>query len=162
VKRHGLWIGLAIAAVTLVIDQASKAAVLAHFSDDAERVLPVMPSLNFVLVANHGVSFGMLNTGGSWQAWVFSALALAISAGLVHMLRRAGSWWAVAGEGMIIGGAVGNMIDRLRFGSVVDFVDFYIGSWHWFVFNIADAAICIGVGLLLLDSLLTRPESPKA
>ncbi|HLY56977.1 MAG TPA: signal peptidase II [Stellaceae bacterium] len=154
--------GLAVAAAVLVADQVTKWAVLAHFATADAPVLPVMPSLNIVLVTNHGVSFGMFNTGTGWRPWVFSGIAVVIVGVLAHLLRTARSRLVVAGMGLIIGGAVGNLIDRLRFGSVVDFVDFFIGEWHWYVFNAADAAICVGVGLLLLDGLLVRPESPKA
>jgi signal peptidase II len=160
--RHPLRAGLAVAAATLVVDQATKLAVLAHFADEIRPPVQLLPCLRIGYIANHGVSFGLFNGGGVWQPAVFSVVAIAIVAGLVHVLRSARSWINVAGIGLIIGGAIGNLADRVRLGSVVDFVDFYIGTWHWYVFNIADAAICVGVGLMLLDSLLTRPESPKA
>jgi signal peptidase II len=160
--RRPLAIGLGIAALALVADQATKTAVLAHFSGGEDRIVTLAPFLNLVLVANHGVSFGLFNTGAGWRPWLFSGVAIAIVGVLLWLLRTQKSPFNVAGMGLIIGGAIGNLIDRVRFGSVVDFVDFHIGDWHWYVFNVADAAICVGVGLLLLDSLLARPESPKA
>ena len=160
--RRPLVSGLVVATVVLVLDQASKALVLARFGGAEDRIVPVAPCLNLTLVANHGVSFGLFNTGTGWRPWVFSLIAVAIVGVLLHLLRTARNRIVVAGMGVIVGGAIGNLIDRVRFGSVVDFVDFHFGAWHWYVFNLADAAICVGVALLLLDGLLVRPESPKA
>jgi signal peptidase II len=155
--------GFAVATMALILDQASKLTVLRHFSDvppDA-RIDAVMPSLNIRLISNRGVTFGLFNNDMGANALVFSVLALIIIGVLIWAMRRTRALHNVAAMGLIIGGALGNLIDRVRLGAVVDFLDFYIGSWHWYVFNVADAAICIGVGILLLDSLLTRAESPK-
>jgi lipoprotein signal peptidase len=154
-------LGFGLAALALVGDQVTKAMVLSYFAGSEEPVVRVAPFLNFVLLGNRGVSFGMLN-GGGFLPMLITIFGVAVTVGLIWSLWRTPSRWAAAGMGLIIGGAIGNLIDRARFGSVVDFVDFFIGDWHWFVFNTADAAICIGVALLLLDSLLRRPESPKA
>jgi signal peptidase II len=88
-------------------------------------------------------------------------LAAAIVIGLLFWLRRATQPLVVGGIGLVIGGAIGNVIDRLRFGAVVDFLDFHVAGWHWPAFNVADAAICVGVGLILIDSLLGRREMPN-
>jgi signal peptidase II len=159
--RRNLWIGLGIAALALIADQASKAAILAHFAAGGSPVVPLTPFLNFVLLGNRGVSFGLFNTGAGSGALIFSALAAAIVAVLIYSLWKTRSFLAVLGLGLIIGGAIGNLADRIRLGSVVDFIDFFIGSWHWYVFNVGDAAICVGVGFLLLDRLLQRPETPR-
>ena len=161
-RRDLVMLGAGLALLALVLDQWTKHLVLAYFDSGEPPVLHLMPSLNVVLVANHGVSFGLFNASGfSWQAYGFSALALVVAAALAVALWRTHSPWQAAGFGLIIGGAVGNLLDRLRLGSVVDFVDFFIGGWHWYTFNLADAAICTGVGLLLLDGLLPRVESPR-
>ena len=136
--------------------------MLAYFADATVPRLRVVPGLDLVLVGNTGVSFGLFNRGFTWGPWIFSLVALAIVAVLVQALRRASRLLPVTGMGLIIGGAIGNLVDRIRLGSVVDFIDVHRGDWHWYVFNAADAAICVGVALLLLDGLLTRPESPKA
>jgi signal peptidase II len=90
---------------------------------------------------------------------LFSLLAAAIVAVLVFWLSRVESPFLAVAIGLVIGGAIGNVIDRIRFGAVVDFLDFYIGSWHWPAFNIADSAICVGVAAMLLDGLLLRREA---
>lgn len=155
-------IGGIAALIVLVLDQLSKHAVLAYFETvTGPAFVPVTPFFNLALVANHGVTFGMFSGGDGFQPWIFSGLALVIVAGLLYTLWRTVAWQRALAIGMIIGGAIGNLIDRLRFGSVVDFLDFYLGSWHWYVFNLADAAICVGVGLMLLDGLLWQTESPK-
>jgi signal peptidase II len=147
-----LRLGVSTAVVVVVLDQITKGAVLAFFAG-MPRAVEVTPFFNLVLVWNRGVSFGMFG-GGSVPPWALSTLALAVAAALVLWLWRADNRPMAFGLGLVIGGAVGNAIDRLRFGAVVDFLDFHLGRYHWPAFNVADAAITIGVGLLLLDALL--------
>lgn len=155
-----LGLGLATALAVAVLDQLSKAAVLAHFAGrgfDADRVTPFF---NLVLTLNRGMSFGLFNTGGgATGAVLFSLVAAVIVAGLVFWLRRVRSPLLAVAIGLIIGGAVGNVADRIRHGAVVDFLDFHIGYWHWPAFNLADSAICLGVAVMLFDSLLLRREA---
>jgi signal peptidase II len=156
--------GIALAAIVLALDQLSKWALLDWMLPRApgERLVPVTSFFNVVLVWNRGVSFGMFNNGdGGLNAIAFSVLAAAIVIGLLFWLRRATQPLVVGGIGLVIGGAIGNVIDRLRFGAVVDFLDFHAAGWHWPAFNVADAAICVGVGLILIDSLLGRREMPN-
>jgi signal peptidase II len=155
-------LGLASAIVMLAADQASKAAILSRLGalPPEDRLLPVFSGFNLALVGNHGVTFGLFNNGGPANAIVFSVIALVIVIGLIWSLGRTRRSANAVATGMIIGGAIGNALDRLRLGAVVDFLDFYLGSWHWYVFNIADAGICVGVTILLLDSLLVGSESP--
>jgi signal peptidase II len=155
--------GLAVAAVVAILDQLGKAAILAHFAGrgfDGERIAPFF---NLVLTYNRGMSFGLFNpgagAGGGLNAVVFSIAAAAIVAGLVYWLSRVSSSLLAVAIGLIIGGAVGNVADRIRLGAVVDFLDFHVGPWHWPAFNLADSAICIGVAAMLLDSLLLRREA---
>jgi signal peptidase II len=154
--------GLAAAAAVAILDQFSKAAVLGHFAADdcslahQERVTWF---LNLVLTCNRGMSFGLFNNGPGVNALLFSLVAAVIVAVLVFWLWRVDSPFLAVAIGLVIGGAVGNVIDRIRFGAVVDFLDFYIGSWHWPAFNVADSAICVGVAAMLLDGLLLRREA---
>jgi signal peptidase II len=155
--------GLIVALIVLVADQVTKHLILTHLAPlpPDMRYMTFLPFMDFVLVANHGVTFGMFNNGGTANAVIFAILASAIVIGLVIWLRRVARWYVAIAIGMIVGGAIGNMVDRLRLGAVVDFIDFFIGSWHWYTFNVADAGICVGVCILLLDSLAGRAESPK-
>ena len=118
------------------------------------------PFFNLVLVWNRGVSFGMFNSGGAFAPWLLSGLALAVVVGLLVWLKRSDQLLTGLGLGLVIGGAFGNLIDRIRFGAVVDFLDFHLAGWHWPAFNLADAAICVGAVLMLADGLLVRRQPP--
>lgn len=150
-------LGLGMTVLILVLDQISKW-VIHDVVMVPPRAIPVFPGFNLVLVFNKGVSFGQLN----WlNSWALSALAVTISVALVFWLRKAETRLLAVALGIIIGGAVGNVIDRIRFGAVVDFLDFYIPgtAWpHWPAFNVADSAIVVGVGLILLDGLFAERE----
>ncbi len=147
------------AALALALDQLSKLALINLLSEHPDGIA-VLPVFNLVMVWNRGVSFGLFNSP-STQGWIFIGLALVMVAVLaVWMARVSGSWIAMP-LGFIIGGALGNALDRFRLGAVADFFDFHLDSWHFAAFNVADSAICIGVGLLLLDALFTGRESAK-
>ena len=142
-----------IAMITAVfVDQVTKALVVAN-ADVLSSGLPVFPGFNFVFGRNDGVSFGMLG-GLPW--WSLSTLAIFICAWLAVLLIRTHSRIEALALGAIIGGAMGNVIDRLRFRAVTDFLDFYIGSMHWPAFNMADVFVVCGVALLLAAPLLGR------
>ncbi len=151
-------LGLGVAVLIAIADQLSKLWVLRFFAAraDASAVAPVTPFFNLVLTGNRGMSFGLFNNDTAANAVVFTALAAAIVLGLLVWLRRAESLQLKLGIGLIIGGACGNVFDRLYRGAVVDFLDFYLGEWHWFAFNLADSAIFLGVVALLIDGLLGR------
>ncbi|MGI9506383.1 MAG: signal peptidase II [Geminicoccaceae bacterium] len=125
--------------------------------DFAENPIRVTSFFDLVLVWNRGVSFGMFNNAGAYGPMILSGIAIAVVLGLLYWLRQAENRLTVMALGLVIGGALGNVIDRFRFGAVVDFLDFHIAGYHWPAFNVADAAICVGAVLLLLDGLLT-PE----
>ncbi|MGI9510802.1 MAG: signal peptidase II [Geminicoccaceae bacterium] len=148
--------GLLIAVAIIALDQATKWLMLSGL-DLANNPIMVTSFFNLVLVWNRGVSFGMFNDAGDAGPWILSGLAIAVVIGLIYWLRQTGGWPTVTALGLVIGGAIGNVIDRFRFGAVVDFLDFHVAGYHWPAFNVADAAICIGAGLLLLDGLLS-PE----
>jgi signal peptidase II len=155
--------GLAVAVVVVVFDQLSKAAVLSHFAGRGfGEHDPVTSFFNLALTYNRGISFGLFNSGVGLSAAVFSFAAAAIVAMLIVWLRRASSPLLAVAIGLIIGGAIGNVIDRLRLGAVVDFLDFHIGSVHWPAFNLADSAICIGVAAMLLDGFFLRRDPHSA
>lgn len=141
---------LALAAGVVVLDQATKLAVLARFFHG--EVLPVTSFFNLVLAFNPGAAFSFLAGAGGWQKWFFVALALGISAWIILELRRhPGEGRLCLALSLIMGGALGNVIDRFAYGAVVDFLDFYWGGWHWPAFNVADSAICVGAVLMVWD-----------
>ena len=144
-----------IAVVVAVADQASKYFALTRLQDGD---VAAGPFLNFILAFNSGAAFGFLSDAGGWQNAFFVAIAIAVGVAIIFMLRqlKPGQTHIAVALMLVLGGAVGNLIDRLRFGHVVDFIDFYIGTWHWYTFNIADAAITIGAIVLALDALGVR------
>jgi signal peptidase II len=144
---------LILAAITVVADQASK--WLLQDMLLKQSTIEVIPGFfNLVMVWNRGISFGMLGGSNTVPPWVLSAIAVAICIALFFWLRAARSRWTAWAIGLVIGGAIGNVVDRARWGAVFDFADFYIGRWHWPAFNVADAAIVIGVLMLLGESLV--------
>ncbi|HLT00626.1 MAG TPA: signal peptidase II [Geminicoccaceae bacterium] len=142
--------GLAIAGVVVVLDQLTKWAILVWL----DRAIALTPFFNLVVVWNRGVSFGMFDSTSPLGPWVLSGLALAVVVLLLVWLRRVDHVLTATGLGLIIGGALGNVIDRVRFGAVLDFLDFHAFGWHWPAFNVADSAISVGAVLLLVDGLL--------
>ncbi len=143
---------------TLVADQASKQLLLGYLVK-AGAIVPVIEGFfRLVIVWNRGVSFGLLSGEGALPAWVLSAVAVAVCVGLFVWLRRTDRVFTGWGIGLVMGGAIGNVIDRARWGAVFDFADFHISHWHWPAFNIADSAIVVGVALMLIDSLVGEKQ----
>jgi len=142
-----------LSALVVLLDQATK--WLAEGMLDPYRPVPLMPLLNFTLMYNEGAAFSFLSNAGGWQRWLFAGFSLVMSVVLVVWLLRLGSRERLmaAALSLVTGGAVGNLIDRIHTGRVVDFIDVYVGNWHWPAFNVADSAITLGVVLLLLSSL---------
>lgn len=153
-------LAFALALAVLVLDQASKWAILAFVMAPPRR-LEVTPFFDVVLAWNRGVSFSLLQSDWPWGPYLLSGIALTVVGVLVWWLRRVGRAWPAAALGLAIGGALGNVIDRLRFGAVVDFLDLHAGDYHWPAFNLADSAITVGVAILIFDGLLRRPERSK-
>ena len=145
---------LTLAATVIGLDLVSKHVMLALIFDPPRRI-EVLPFLNFAPVWNPGISFGMLADGGDVMRYLVTALALAVAAWLIWKVPQFQRLERL-GAGLIAGGAIGNAIDRLRFGKVVDFIDVYVQTWHWPAFNIADAAITIGAGLWICSILVER------
>lgn len=153
-------LGAPLAALVLILDQLTKWLARDNLWEPPIRV-EVFGFLDFVPVENRGISFGLLQSEGGLGVWLISAFALVVSAGLGIWLYRTRRKWPALALGLIIGGALGNVIDRLRLGWVIDFIDFHVNTWHWPAFNIADAAITVGVGMLLIDGLFGTAKKPK-
>jgi signal peptidase II len=152
-RRRVAWFGLA--ALIVVGDQLAKWAVLGAFAP-GER-LALTGFFNLVLVFNKGAAFSFLAGAPGWQTPLFVAVAVvAIVVVSVLLARSPGDPLLCVGLALILGGATGNLIDRLRFGQVVDFLDFHAFGWHWPAFNVADSAITIGAAVLIFESLLRR------
>ena len=148
---------LAISLVVFGIDQLTKAVVLAML--DEQLPIVVTSFFNLVLVWNTGISFGMLAGLGDRSSWVLIGVTILIAAVVVVWLLRETATLPRLALALVLSGAIGNLIDRLRFGAVVDFLDFHLASYHWPAFNVADSAIVIGAGLLVVDGLLPRPSA---
>ena len=155
------WPYLLLAVVVIVLDQITKVAVLDHF-ELGERLPVIAGFFDLTLLYNRGAAFSFLAGHDGWQRWFFVLIALAASAFILHLLlgHRHERMFSVA-LGLILGGAVGNVIDRLLYGQVVDFLLFYRGSWYFPAFNVADSAITVGATLLILDELL-RMKNARA
>ena len=151
--------GLAIAILVVVADQASKIVVLNALGPF--QSVSVSSFFNLVLVLNTGISFGLFASGDTIARWFLIAVALSISGLLMRWLANSTDRLICVGLGMIIGGAFGNVIDRLVYKAVVDFLDFHLYGWHWPAFNIADSAITIGVVLFVFGSFFERRGHSK-
>ena len=149
-----LWLSLLV----VVLDQVTKWFAVGLL--DPFRPVPLVPLLNFTLMYNEGAAFSFLSSAGGWQRWFFAVFALVMTVVLVVWLLRLKPHERLTAMALslVAGGAVGNLIDRVLTGRVVDFIDFYVGDWHWPAFNVADSAITLGVVLLLLTSLRAEPE----
>lgn len=150
------WIAIILVAVGL--DQASKYFALQNL--EFRTPTAVMPSLNWTLNYNKGISFGLLNHQSSIIPFMLILVALALVIGFFIWLWNMPKtqFWQAFSVSLIIGGAIGNLIDRISLGYVVDFIDFYIGNWHWYTFNVADAFICIGAFMLAIYFYKQAPE----
>lgn len=157
--RWGLLTGL----VVLLADQASKWWVMNVLHLPDLHSVALLPVLNLTMVWNQGVTFGLLHQDGPAGAWILAGVAIAVVVALAIWMRRADRLLIACALGAIAGGAVGNVIDRIRFGAVVDFIHAHAFGWSWYVFNVADAAIVCGVAVLILDGLFparSRLQAP--
>lgn len=144
------WLGIAI--LVILSDQLTKIAITKLFAYGQSRV--VTSFFNLVLAYNKGAAFSFLSTESGWQRYFFTGIGIAAALFIIYLLKRhAGQrlfCWALS---LVLGGALGNVIDRIMYGHVIDFLDFHIGNWHWPAFNVADSAICVGAALFVLDEL---------
>ncbi|ABV35806.1 Signal peptidase II [Shewanella sediminis HAW-EB3] len=143
-----------VVVLVFIADQVSKQWVLTNF--ELHESVNLLPFFNFTYVRNYGAAFSFLSDAGGWQKWLFTFIAVAFSTILTIWLRKQPTkvWRLNLAYTLVIGGALGNLIDRLQHGYVVDFLDFFWNTSHFAAFNIADSAICIGAGLIILDSFI--------
>jgi signal peptidase II len=152
-KKQGMTLWLGIALLVLLMDQFTKVLVLSAFQLGDST--PITGFFNLVRVHNHGAAFSFLANAGGWQRWFFTVIGVIAALFMVWMLRsHPGQKLFSLAIALILGGAIGNVLDRLLHGYVVDFLDFYWGRWHFPAFNVADASISVGAALLILDEVL--------
>ncbi|WP_192457886.1 signal peptidase II [Musicola keenii] len=154
------WLWLAL--VILVVDLGTKQWVMTHFQ--LGESLPLIPFFSFTYAHNYGAAFSFLADKGGWQRWFFALIAVAVIVSLLVIMyrTRASQIAANIAYALIIGGAIGNLSDRLIHGYVIDFMDFFIGDWHYPTFNLADCAIVIGAFLVVVESFFSSPDKKTA
>ena len=153
---------LSITGLVIVLDQVSKWWMVSWLS--LYETVAIMPYFNLTMAHNHGAAFSFLAQAGGWQRWFFIGLAVVISVVLLIWLAKLKptAKLEALSLSLILGGAMGNVMDRIMYGYVIDFLDVYVGTSHWPAFNIADSAICIGAVLLILDSFKSEDKSQTA
>ncbi len=152
---------LSLSALVIVLDQITKAVILATMTP-YQDVIPVTSFFNLVHVHNTGAAFSLFADQAGWQRGFFLTVALVASLVILWLLRKGGGRTLYyAALALILGGAIGNVIDRMAHGHVIDFLDFYIGTWHWPAFNVADSAITVGAALLIWDGFRAPAPAPN-
>ena len=155
-RKNFSWLWLAL--IIIVLDQASKW----YFSSTMQLgdSINLLPGFNWTLAHNYGAAFSFLHDAGGWQRWFFAGIALVVSGGILFWLRSvpANARFLACALVLVLGGALGNLYDRMMLGYVVDFVHVYYGTWHFPAFNIADAGITVGAIMLLIDSLILEKK----
>lgn len=149
--------GVIIAAGVFITDRLSKWWIVNMFANSGEGT-EITPFLNIVFVMNTGVSFGLLQSDRTWVSWAFIFLAISIVIFLFIWLTRAESLGLAGGISLVLGGAIGNIVDRANYGAVIDFIDVHWGGLHWPAFNVADSAIVVGVTVIIIHTLIGSRE----
>jgi len=149
--------------IVIILDQITKAAATANLT--MFDPVAVMPMFNFTLMHNEGAAFSFLSDAGGWQRWFFTGLATIVSIAIIIWIKKLAAHEKAMAISLsfILGGAIGNLIDRVRFGYVVDFIDVYYDESHWPAFNIADSAICVGAAIMIIFSFREekKDKSPE-
>lgn len=159
ITRSVIW--LLFAGLIVLLDQVSKSWITSQLILGEVRVYTSY--FNLVLVGNPGAAFSFLADAGGWQRWFLALLSFIVSLVIgVILIRKPQAKWFNWGLSFLLGGAIGNLIDRLRFGVVIDFLDLHLGDWHWPAFNLADSAITFGVALLILDEIMRARNKHKS
>ena len=148
-----LWLSLVI----IIADQITKHLATKHLV--YQQANEIISGLNLTLVHNTGAAFSFLSEAGGWQRWFFVVLTSAVSLGLIYWLGTLAKQriWLAAALALVLGGALGNLWDRIMLGYVIDFIDVYYAQWHWPAFNVADSSICAGAGMLIIDAIWFDP-----
>lgn len=159
-RKNLQWLWLAAASIAL--DQWIKHVVASHFA--LYENVDVLPVLSWTLAHNYGAAFSFLDDAGGWQRWLFTGLAVVVSALLVGWLARlpAKSGWLACALTLVLGGALGNLWDRIQLGYVIDFIHVHYGTWHFPAFNIADSCITVGAIMLGIDALFLEKHRQTA
>ena len=155
--HKGHWLSVFLVVVMVVLDQYTKYLASAHLTYG--NPVYVMPFLDWTLLHNPGAAFSFLSNQGGWQRWFFTVIAVVVSVMLIVWIARleASKLLETTALALVLGGALGNLIDRVQLGYVVDFISLHYQSYYWPAFNIADSAICVGVGMLIVDMLRLKP-----
>lgn len=155
-KAASGWRWLWVALLVVLADRATK--LLAFYTLTLYSPQRISSFFNFTLAYNKGAAFSFLNDASGWQMWLFGSLAVLVSVSILIWLRRLSSlqrWMSVA-LSLIMGGALGNLWDRIQYGYVIDFLEFHMSTWSWPAFNIADSAICVGAFMIIVDTFFAR------
>lgn len=149
-----------LSGLVVVLDQVTK--WMASHWLELHVPYPVFSWFNLTLAHNTGAAFSFLSDASGWQRWFFTILTLIVSAFIVAWMRRLklDERWTAVGLALVLGGAIGNLIDRLLYGHVIDFIQWYYDRWYWPTFNIADSAITVGAAILIIHGLFFQPSSP--
>lgn len=147
-------LGFSAALITLILDQATKLYTLFVYDLPVKEPVALTPFINLIVVWNRGISYGLFQQNSDLGRWVLIVISILAAVGLSIWIRRTSTRLLAASLGLIVGGAIGNVIDRLAYGAVFDFIQLHFGAWSWYVFNVADAAIVAGVVGLLYDSFV--------
>ncbi|MCX7125956.1 MAG: signal peptidase II [Gammaproteobacteria bacterium] len=147
-KTASPWILLSV--LIIALDQLTKYLVQQNIA--AHQTIKIFPFLNFILRFNDGAAFSFLGAQNGWQIYLLSGISIAVSLVLIIWLTRLArsEWWIAVPVSLVLGGALGNLIDRVRYGFVTDFIDFHVKNWHYATFNVADSAVCVGAAWLIL------------
>ncbi|EKO3441841.1 signal peptidase II [Vibrio fluvialis] len=159
-KQSGVrWLWLAL--LVFVADITIKLVVMNSMGYGWENRIEILPFFNLLYAHNYGAAFSFLSDQAGWQRWLFTGIAFAVVGLLAFWMRRLPSSdkWNNMAYALIIGGAVGNVFDRVVHGFVVDYLDFYWGTYHWPAFNLADSAICIGAAMIILDGFRGKKQT---
>lgn len=154
--RHGFLLAL----IVLAADQLSKWWILESFNLPQKGSVELLPFLNFTMVWNKGISMGLMTANGDLGRWILVAVTSIVTIALIVWLARCSDKWLSLALGALIGGALGNIIDRIVYGAVADFIHLHAFNWSFYVFNVADAMISLGVIILLFDGLRSEDKSP--
>lgn len=154
-------LGFSAALITLVLDQATKLYTLFVYDLPVKEPVAFAPFVNLIVVWNRGISYGLFQQNSELGRWGLIVISILAAIGLCLWIRRTTAKLLAASLGLIAGGAIGNVIDRLAYGAVFDFIQIHVGSWSWYVFNVADAAIVAGVVGLLYDSFVLEGRRAK-